>query len=177
MSRMFRNMSLLKMRLPRLLSKVVSMPVHMVCVAINSASSIKSFALVTSHGGSPCRRVRTIFPTIWCICSRIALACWFLLDVGASLILHPRRRNWNSGPTNSPPLLCTQRSGQGYLDNQTWAYFLATCAYVFSSILTSSTRLETVSMTVRALNSYNLLWTWIIHDLSSQQCDKLWFLP
>ncbi len=33
----------------------------------------------------------------------------------------------------------------------------------FSSILTSSTRLETVSMTFRSLNSYSLLWTWIIH--------------
>jgi hypothetical protein len=37
------------------------------------------------------------------------------------------------------------------------------CANFFSSILTSSTRLETLSMTVRALNSYGLLQTWIIH--------------
>ncbi len=91
------------------------------------------------------------------------MACGFLLDVGASLILHPWRRNWNSGPKNSPPLLCTQRTGQEYLDNQTWTYFLATCADVYLSILTSSTRLETVSMTVIALNSYGLLQTWIFH--------------
>ncbi len=153
MSRMFRNMSLLKIRLPGLLPKVVWILVLMACVAINSASSMKSFAFLMSCGGSPCRRVRRTFPTVWCICSQIALACGFLLDVGASLILHPWRRNWNFGPTNSLPLSCTQRSGQGYLDNHTWAYFPATCANVFSSTLTSSNRLETVSMTVRALNS------------------------
>ncbi len=135
----------------------------MTCVPIDSALSMKSFVLVTSRGGSPCRRVCRTFPTVWCIRSQIALACGFLLDVGAYLILHPWRRNYNSGLTNSTPLLCTQRSGQEYIDNQTWAYFLTTCANVFSSILTSSTRLETVSMTVRALNSYNLLQTWIIH--------------
>ncbi len=163
MSGRLRNMSLLKMRLPGLLPKVVWMLVRIVCVAIDSTSSMKSFALVTSHGGSLCRRVHRTFPTIWCIRSHIALACGFLLDVGASLILHSWRRNWNSGPTNSPPLLCTQRSGQGYLDNQTWVYFLAICANVFSSILTSPTRLETVSMTVKALNLYSLLQTWIIH--------------
>jgi hypothetical protein len=48
--------------------------------------------------------------------------------------------------------ICT--AGYCNLDNQTWAYFLATCADDFSSILTSSTKLETVSITVRALNSY-----------------------
>ncbi len=142
MSGMFRNTSLLKTRLPGLLPKVVWMPVRMACVAINSASSMKSFALVTSRRGSPCRRVRRTFPTIWCIRSQIASACGFLLDAGASLILHPWRRNWNSCPTNSPPLSCTQRSGQGYLDNQTLAYFLVTYANVFSSIQHSSTRLE-----------------------------------
>ena len=63
MSGMFRNMSLLKMRLPGLLPKVVWMPVCMGCVAMDSASSMKSFALVTSRGGSPCRRVhRTFLP-------------------------------------------------------------------------------------------------------------------
>ncbi len=77
--------------------------------------------------------------------------------------MHPWRRNWNSGPTNSPALLCTQRSGQGYLDNQTWVYFLAMRVDVFSSILTSSTKLETASIAVRALNLYSLLQTWIIH--------------
>ncbi len=56
-----------------------------------------------------------------------------------------------------------QCSGQGYPDNQIWAFFLATCADVFSLILTSSTKLETVSITVRALISYGLLWSWIIY--------------
>ncbi len=49
MSGMVRNMSLLKTKLPGLLPKVVWMPVCMTCVAINSASSMKSFALVTSY--------------------------------------------------------------------------------------------------------------------------------
>ena len=57
MSGMFRNTSLLKTRLPGLLPKVVWMLVRMACVAIDSASSMKAFALVTSHGGLPCRRV------------------------------------------------------------------------------------------------------------------------
>jgi hypothetical protein len=163
MSGVFRNMSLLKTRLPGLLPKVVWMSVFMACVAIDSASSMKYFALITTCGGYLCRRVCRRFPTVWSIRSQIALACGFLLDVGASLILHPWRRNRNSGPTNSPPLLCTQCYEKGYLDNQTWAYFLAMCAYIFLSILTSSTRLETMSMTVRALNLYGLLQTWIIH--------------
>ncbi len=158
---MLRNMSLLKIRLPGLLPKVVWMLERIAYVAIDNALFIKSFTLVTSCGGSPCRRVCRTFPTVWCIHSQIALACRSLLDVGASLILHPWKRNWNSGPTNSPPLSCTQRSGQGY--HQTWAYFLAMCADVFSSILTSSTKLETVSITVKALNSYGLLQTWNIH--------------
>ncbi len=64
MSGMFRNMSQLKIRLPGLLPKVVWMPVLMACVAIDSASSMKSFALVTSCGGSPCRRVRRTFTTV-----------------------------------------------------------------------------------------------------------------
>ena len=53
MSGMFGNMSLLKMRLPGpgLLPKVVWMLVRMACVANDSASSMKSFALVTSCGG------------------------------------------------------------------------------------------------------------------------------
>ncbi len=72
MSGMFRNMCLLKTRLPGLLPKVVWMPVCMACVAIDSASSMKSFALVTSRGGSQCRRVCRTFPTIWCIHSQIA---------------------------------------------------------------------------------------------------------
>ncbi len=163
MSGMFRNMSLLKTRLPGLLPKVVWMPVCIAFVTIDSASSMMSFALVRSCGDSPCRRVCKTFPTVWCIHSQIALACGFLLDVGASLILHSWRRNWNSCPTNSPPLSYTQHYGQGYLDNQTWVYFLAMCADVFSTILTSSTRLETMSMIVRASNSYGLLQTGIIH--------------
>jgi hypothetical protein len=61
---MFKNMSLLKTRLPGLLPKVVWTPVRIVCVAIDSASSMQSFALVTSRGGPPGRRVCRTFPTV-----------------------------------------------------------------------------------------------------------------
>ncbi len=66
MSGMFSNMSLLKTRLPGLLPKpkVVWMLVRMAWVAIDNASSMKLFALVTSCGGSPCGRVCRTFPTV-----------------------------------------------------------------------------------------------------------------
>jgi hypothetical protein len=86
-----------------------------------------------------------------------------VLEVGTSLILQPWRRNWNFGPMNSPPLSCTHLSGHGYRDNQTCVYFFAMCADVLSSILTSSTRLEIVSMIINALNSYGFSLTWMIH--------------
>ncbi len=152
MSGMFKNISLLNTKLPGLLPNVVCTPVRMACMAVYSASSMKSFALVTSWGGSPCSNVCKMLPNVWCMRLQIALACGFWLDVGASLVLQLWRRNWNSGPTNSPPLLCTHLAGHGYLDNQTCAYFCATCADVFLLILTRSTKLETVSITLRALN-------------------------
>jgi hypothetical protein len=159
MSGMFKNISLLNTKLPGLLPNVVCTPMCMACMAVDSASLIKSFALMTSQGGSPCSNVRKLLPTVWCICLQIALAWEFWLDVGASLILQLWRRSWNSGPTNSSPLSCTHLAGQGYLANQTCVYFCATCADVFLSILTSWTKLETVSITVRALNSYGFFRT------------------
>ena len=48
------------------------------------------------------------------------------------------------------------RWGHGYRASQHCAYFLATLSDVLSSILTSSTRLVTVSIAVSALNSYEL---------------------
>jgi hypothetical protein len=54
----------LKTRLPGLLPKVVWMLERIACVALDNALSMKSSALVMSHGGSPCRRVLRTFPTI-----------------------------------------------------------------------------------------------------------------
>lgn len=88
------------LKLPGLLLKVACMPVHIACIAIDQASSMKSFALLEkSQGGSPCNSVRKTLPMpiVWCIRSQIASACKFLIEVGAPLILQPRRRNWNSG--------------------------------------------------------------------------------
>ena len=70
---------------------------------------------------------------------------------------------WNSIPVNSPPGSCMHRWGHGYHASQHCAYFLATLSDVLSSILTSSTRLVTVSIAVSALNSYGLPRTWTIH--------------
>ncbi len=63
---------------------------------------------------------------------------------------------WNSIPVNSPPGSCMHRWGHGYHANQHRAYFFVTLSDVFSSILTSSTRLVTVSIAVSALNSHGL---------------------
>jgi len=114
-------------------------------------------------GGSPWSRMRSTLPTVWCIRSQTAFACGFLAEVVTSLMLHRCIKVWNSGPTNSPPLSWTQRSGQGYLASHNWAYKRAMCSDVLFSILTSSTRLETVSMAVSALNSYGLPLTWTTH--------------
>jgi hypothetical protein len=56
---------------------------------------------------------------------------------------------------NSPPGSCMHRWGHGYRASQHFAYFLATLSDVLSSILTSFTRLVTVSFAVSALNSYD----------------------
>ncbi len=51
MSGMLRNMSFFKTRLPGKIPRVVWMLVCMACVPIDSASLIKSYALVMSCGG------------------------------------------------------------------------------------------------------------------------------
>ena len=152
---MFRNMSLLKTKLPGLLPSVECIPARIACIAIANASSMKSFARapVICCGGCPCSSVLRTFPTVWCMRLHIALACGFLLVVGTSLIWQPSNKSWNSGPINSPPLSWIQRAGYGYRVSQTCAYFLAMWAEVLSSIRTSSTKFETVSIIVRALNS------------------------
>ncbi len=122
----FKNMSLLKTKLPWLLPKVECAPAHMACIVIDNASSMNSLALapVTCCCGWPCRSVLNTFPTVWCMCSHIMLACGFLLVVGTSLILQPCRKNWNSGPMILPPLSWIHRTGHGYHESQTCAYFL-----------------------------------------------------
>ncbi len=156
----FKNMSLLKTKLPGLLPKVECVPAHMACIMIDNASSINFLALapVACCGGWPCSSVLNAFPTVWCMCSHIALACGFLLVVWMSLILQLCSENWTSGPMNLPPLSWIHCTGHRYHESQTCAYFLD----VLSSILTSSTRLDTVSIIIRALNSYGLSRTWII---------------
>ena len=144
--------------------KVECAPACMACIVMDNASSINSLALapVMCWGGWPCRSVLSTSPTVWCMHSHIALACGFLLVVGTSLIRQPCNRNWNSGPMNLPPLSWMHRTGHGYRESQICAYFLTIVADVLSSILTSSTRLDIVSIMVSTLNSYSLSWTWTV---------------
>ncbi len=62
---MFKNMSLLKTKLPGLLpTSVVCTPALIACcVAMESASSTNSFAVVIFCGGSPCNNVLRTLPT------------------------------------------------------------------------------------------------------------------
>ena len=92
-----------------------------------------------------------------CICLWVFTQCQSIFD---SAFLKEKLELWSY---KFSTIIMNASSGQGYLDKQTWAYFLATCEDVFSSILTSSTKLETVSITLRALNWYGLLQTRIIH--------------
>ena len=90
------------------------------------------------------------------------ISLWILLVVGTSLIRQPSNKSWNSGPMNSPPLSWMHYIGHGYHESQICAYFLTIVANFLSSILTSYTRLDIVSIMVSALNSNGLSRTWII---------------
>ncbi len=135
------------------------------CVlVIANSSSMKSFACapVICCGSCLCSSVLKTLPTVWCVRSHIALTCGFLLVVGTFLIRQPSNKSWKSGSINSPPLSWIQRAGHGYHVSQTCAYYLAMWADVLSSIWTSSTKFETVSIIVRALNSKGLSRTWMV---------------
>jgi hypothetical protein len=71
----FKNNSQLKTKLPGLLPSVVCTPALIACVAMESASSTNSFAVVIFCGGSPCKNVLITLPTVWCILSHTALDC------------------------------------------------------------------------------------------------------
>ena len=93
----------------------------------------------------------------------IEFAVGLRLDVGTSFMFVFSRRRWNSQPVNSPPLSWMHLFGHGYLANQLWANLSLMCWDVFLSILTISTRFVTVSMLVKALNSYSSLFNLIFH--------------
>ncbi len=83
---MLKNMSLLKTKLPGLLPRVVCTPALIAYVAMESASSTSSFAMVIFFGGSPCKNVLRTLPTVWCILSHTALDCRFFALVHTSLM-------------------------------------------------------------------------------------------
>ena len=64
---MYKNMSLLKTELPGLLPSVVCTPALIACVAMESASSTISFAVVIFCGGSSCNNVLRMLPTVCCL--------------------------------------------------------------------------------------------------------------
>jgi len=84
---MFKNMSLLKTKLPGLLPSVVCTPALIACDAMESASSTNSFAEVIFCGGLPCSSVLRTLPTVWCILSHTALDYGFFALVHTSLII------------------------------------------------------------------------------------------
>jgi len=131
-------------------------------VVIANTSLMKSFgrAPVICCDGCPRSSVLKTLPTVWCVRSHIALTCGFLLVVGTFLIQQPSNNSWDSGSINLPPLLGIRRAGHGYRVSQTCAYFLAMWADVLSSIRTSSTKFETVSIIVRAMFA-----AWVACDL------------
>jgi hypothetical protein len=122
-----------------------------------------SLALAMSWGGSPCNNVLRTFPTIWCILSHRALDWGFLAVVHTSLMWQFCHSVWNFGPVNSPPGSCIQHCGHGKRVSQHCTNFCMMWSEFFFSILTSSTRLVTVSITVRASNLQGLPWTWTVH--------------
>ena len=63
----FVDLSLLNTKEPGLLPRVVWIPALIACVAMDSASSTNSFAVVMFCGGSLCNRVLRTLPTVWCI--------------------------------------------------------------------------------------------------------------
>jgi len=127
---MFKNMSLLNTKLPGLPPSVVCMQDLMVCMAVDRASSINSFAWPVVDRGFTCNKVRSTLPTVWCILLQMAFACGFLLEVGTSFICVFSSRRWNLYPVNSPPLSCTYLCGHGYLDNQ-FLRISCLCALMF----------------------------------------------
>ncbi len=127
----------------------------MACIAVASASSIKSLAWVwvIFPGGLVCTIVLSTLVTVWCILSQIALDCRFLLVENTSLMLKISNSHWKFCPINPPPLSCRHRTGQGYQQSQVCVSLSRTCSAVLLSMRISSTRFEAVSMQVNALNS------------------------
>jgi hypothetical protein len=63
-----------KTKKPGLLPSVVCIPALIACIAMGSASSTNSFAVVMFCGGSLCNRVVRTLHTVWCIFSHAAFA-------------------------------------------------------------------------------------------------------
>jgi len=81
--RLFEKMTFFLMD-PLLLPSVVCTPALIACVAMESASSTNSFAVVIFYGGSPCNSVLRTLPTVWFIISHTALYCVFFVA-----LVHP----------------------------------------------------------------------------------------
>eukprot|EP00970_Alexandrium_tamarense_P009321 scaffold1847_cov121-Alexandrium_tamarense.AAC.1 len=156
-------MSLAKTNAPGEAPSAVATVVLIACMAVDSASSISSVAFSTSVGGVVCKSVLKMLPTVWCILSHIALDCGLRLVVGTSLMFNRAKILWNSYPVNSPPLSWMHRFGSGYLANQACSNLRRTCFAVLLSMRINSTKFDTGSMHVKALNSYFWLLISMVH--------------
>ena len=92
-----------------------------------------------------------MLPTTWCIRSRIALACGFLIEVHIALTARSLSNGWKFF-LNSDPLSYNTFCGRGYRDSQTWSNSLDILAEVLSVSGTSaiSNQFEAGSMNVIA---------------------------
>ncbi len=88
------NISQAKAIAPGILSKVVARVVHMVYIAVASASSIMSLAWVILCRGLVCISVLSILFTVWCILSQVALDWRFFLVEQTSLMLNISNSHW-----------------------------------------------------------------------------------
>ena len=146
-------MSLLKVRSPGVLPRVVSIVVLVACIAVSRDESIMSLDWFIFWGGLLYSSVRKTFPTFWYILFQMELYWVFLIVELTYLTLDMDRIHWNLCLMNSPPLSCTHHIGRGYLESQYWKNLDWTCAAVLLSIRINSTKLESISMQVRSLNS------------------------
>ena len=160
---MFKNMSLLKARAPGVLPSVVTTVVRMACMTVAKASSIMSRACIIFWGGLLYKNVLNTFPTVWCICLQVKLDWGFCVVDCTFLTLKRFKSHWNSLPMNSPPLSCTHLIGRGYLESQDCTNLFRICSAVLLSIQINLTKLDAVSMHVRALNSTILPCTFMFH--------------
>ena len=115
-------------------------------IVVASDLSIRSSAFATVLGELVYSRTQSIFPTVLCILSQIALSWGFRLVLGTSLIEALISKSLNYQPVKSPPLSRMYLFGKVYLANKDCSHLDLIFAEVFLSTLMISTILVTKSI-------------------------------